>query len=503
MAALCLAVFCVALDNTIIATAIPKITSDFHSLEDVGWYGSAYLIATCAVQLLFGKLYNVFPIKWVFMIALLIFEVGSLVCAVAPNSVALIVGRVVAGLGSAGLFSGALITIAFSTPVETRPAYVGMIGSMYGLASVAGPLIGGAFTDKVTWRWCFYINLPIGGVSAAVILFALHLPPAPNQIKRFRLGDVPELARKLDLLGTAIFAPSMVCVLLALSWGGTKYGWGSGRIIALFVLFGVLLIVFVAIQIWKKEDATVPPRIIAKRNMAFGSVVAFFLGGGFYVLIYYIPLWFQAIKDDSPVKSGVDTLPFLIAQVACLIVSGGLVTKIGHYMPFIFASTVFMSVGAGLLTTFTVGTPTHRWAGYTIIYGIGAGFGFQMPTIAAQTVLGLADVATGTTVIMFVQLLGGSLFVSAAQNVFLNRLTKNIAGAGLPGVDAAAVAAGGATELRNTVPAEYLGAAKALYNDALVQTFQLALILSCLTLLGAVGMQWKSVKAKGAPAAAI
>ena len=159
--ALCFVVLCVALDNTIIATAIPRITDDFHALGDVGWYGSAYLLTTCAFQLLFGKFYSFFSIKWTFLTALGVFELGSLVCGVAPNSVALIVGRAIAGVGAAGLFSGALIIVAYTVPLQKRPTYTGFISGMYGVASVVGPLMGGAFTDHVTWRWCFYINLPV------------------------------------------------------------------------------------------------------------------------------------------------------------------------------------------------------------------------------------------------------------------------------------------------------------------------------------------------------
>jgi len=166
--ALCLSVFLMALDNSIIATAIPKITDQFHSLGDVGWYGSAYLLTTAALQLLFGKFYSFFSIKWVYLVAIGLFELGSLICGVANNSVTLIIGRAVAGLGSAGVFSGALIILAYSVPLERRPMYTGMVGSMYGIASVAGPLLGGVFTDKVSWVCSTMVLLPaLSHVSAA------------------------------------------------------------------------------------------------------------------------------------------------------------------------------------------------------------------------------------------------------------------------------------------------------------------------------------------------
>ncbi|RAL63107.1 hypothetical protein DID88_004191 [Monilinia fructigena] len=283
--ALCLSVFLMALDNSIIATAIPKITDQFHSLDDVGWYGSAYLLTTASFQLLFGKFYSYFSIKWVYLIAIAI-----------------------AGLGSAGIFSGALIIVAYSVPLVKRPMFTGIIGAMYGIASVAGPLLGGVFTDKATWRWCFLINLPIGAVTVIVIL---------------------------------IFFKAQIEKLLRSSHG---------------------------------------------RSMWSAAWFSFCLGSYFLLLIYYLPIWFQAVKGDSAVKSGISNIPMVLTLVIVSIISGVGVTTIGYYAPLMIVSSFIAAIGIGLLTTFKPDTNHAAWIGYQCLAGIG--IGFVAAVMAALTIIG-------------------------------------------------------------------------------------------------------------------
>ena len=242
---LVLTFFLVALDLLIVGVAIPRITDQFNSLGDVGWYGSAYLLTSCSFMLLMGKIYTFVNPKWVYLGSLVVFEIGSAVCGAAPKSKALIIGRAIAGLGNAGLFQGAVVIIVYIVSLHKQPQYMGLFGTVFGIASAVGPLLGGAFTAGPGWRWCFYINLPCGAVVFLLLVVFLHIPP--GVLKRESTTRKEKVAR-MDPLGTFVFLPCIICLLLALQWGGVTYNWSNARSIALLILAGVLFVIFVLVQ---------------------------------------------------------------------------------------------------------------------------------------------------------------------------------------------------------------------------------------------------------------
>ncbi|KAB8275886.1 major facilitator superfamily domain-containing protein [Aspergillus minisclerotigenes] len=494
--ALYLAVFLVALDQTIIGVAIPKITDQFKSIEDIAWYGSAYFLTSTALQPSYGRIYKIFSVKWGFLIAVLIFEIGSLICAVAPSSTVLIVGRAVAGIGVAGIFSGALVIISMTVPLPKRPLVFGMFGMVWGIASIAGPLLGGAFTDGVSWRWCFYINLPIGGLSIAVIIFILRVP------KKSEFSGTPVLDRikQLDLIGASLLIPAIVCLLLALQWGGNKYPWNSSRVIGLFVGFGLMIIIFTFSQIKLGDRATLPPGILKRRSVLSATMFALFFGGAFFLLVYYVPIFFQSVKGSSAMKSGIQLLPLMLATVISSVLVGAFVTAAGYYTPFLIGSTAIAAIGTGLITTYSVDISTGKWIGYQILVGAGVGAGFQIPMTAVQTVLPPEDIPVGTAAVMFFQTLGGALFIAVGQSVFQNGLIDGIREYA-PTVDPRAIVGAGATEMRHVLAAlgqlDQLDAVIRAYMSGLRDAYRVSLALALVALVASCFLEWKSVKKTG------
>ncbi|KAL2176181.1 major facilitator superfamily domain-containing protein [Thermothelomyces heterothallicus CBS 202.75] len=504
---LCLAVFLVALDQTIIAPALGAITDEFGSVKDIGWYGAAYLLSTTALQPVYGSIYRMFSVKWTYLTAVFVFEVGSLVCALAPSSNAFIAGRAVAGLGTAGLFSGGVVILSYTLPLRQRPVAFGLMGAMWGIASVAGPLLGGAFTDHITWRWCFYVNLPIGGAAMLAIFTFLRIdnqgaeqgptsPPRPTLLRRIL---------RLDLLGTLMLVSFIVCLLLALQWGGTEYAWDSSVVIGLFVGFALMAVVFAAIQIWRGDRGTLPPRLFKNKDVVCAMFFAFFFGAGFFPLVYYLSLYFQAIQGDSAVKAGIKLLPLLISVVVTSVSAGGLITAVGYYNPFVLPCMVLFTVGAGMITTFDLDSPLRVWFGYQVIAGLGIGIGFQTGALVVQNSVSHEWIPQATACVQFFQVMGGAIFIAVAQAVFQNGLADEMERS-VPGLPPQVLIHSGASEIPRVLErmhaSRYLTAVLTAYMHGLRNTYYITVACAGAAFVAACGLSWKKIqKRRPAPAA--
>lgn len=385
------------------------------------------------------------------------------------------------------------MTLYHTIPLHKRPMYAGLFGATFGVASVIGPLLGGVFTDKLTWRWCFYINLPIGAVAFLIILFTLKLPSPKDANLTLR----QQLAQ-LDPIGTAVFLPSIICLILALQWGGTTYAWSSWRIIVLLTFFSVLIVIFAAIQAWKGDSGTLPPRILFKRSIAAGAYFTFCVASCMMLVAYYLPIWFQAVKGTSAFEAGIRFIPSVLAIVVASILGGQFTSRIGYYVPAMLITPVIVSIGTGLLTTLNEDSGHAEWIGYQVLFGFGLGLGMQVSGLAAQAVLAREDVSIGTAIMMFSQQLGGAVFVSVGQNVFINALVKGLAG--VPGLSAMTIVNTGATDLQKVVPPQYLPEVLSKYNHALTRTFVIATGMVAASIIGSFAMEWKNIKKGKKPA---
>nr|XP_036575993.1 efflux pump antibiotic resistance [Colletotrichum truncatum]KAF6782664.1 efflux pump antibiotic resistance [Colletotrichum truncatum] len=479
-----------ALDNSIISTAIPRITDEFNSLNDVGWYGSAYLLTTASLQLLYGKLYTIFSIKSIYLIAITLFELGSLVCGISPNSTSLILGRAVAGLGGAGIYVGSLIVLTHTVPLKKRPVYTSLVSSMWGVSSVAGPLLGGLLTDSLSWRWCFYINLPIGAITVLVIMLYFPDPMRSATQRTWRSCFIC-----IDPLGNLLFMPAIICLLLALHWGGIRYPWTSPHVMGLLVAFATAISAFVYLQCYSEDHAMVPLRIFTQRSVWSSSFYAFNLGAAYLLSVYFLPIWFQTVKGASAVTSGVMNLPLLVAVVIFSIVAGTFVTAWGYYAPWMILGSVLMAVGYGLISTFNSNTPSCLLVGFQILAGAGVGVGMQQPLMAVQVVLDPADLPTGTAIIVFMQTIGGAIFVAVGQMAFTNNLLEGIVQY-VPDMDPHIIMASGVTAIRQTIAPELLPGITHAYNSGLAKTFLISAITASATIIGSLCVEWKSIKGK-------
>ncbi|KAI1112036.1 putative gliotoxin efflux pump [Nemania sp. NC0429] len=423
---LLLGIFLAGLDINIIATAIPAITNSFNSLSESGWYGSAFFLAYAALQSLWGKAYKYFDMKFVFLAAMLVFEIGCLIGGVAPNSAALIVGRVVQGGGAAGILLGCYSIANFACPPDKVPLIIGMIGTVFSVASVIGPLIGGVFTSDphLTWRWCFYINLPVGGVPIFIILFFFKTPP---QAKLAERGSIKELILSFDPLGVALFSGALVSYNLVLTWGGTEKAWNSSTVIGLFVGWILLSIAFVGNEFWQGERALVVLRVLKQRAMWANAIYLFFFYGSYFAVVYNIPTYFQATAGLSPRDSGIRTIPIIGATSVASFVGSVVVGKYGKYMLFEILGVAIAAVAGGLIYTLDIDTSLGKQIGYQLLLGVGIGWVVQIPPIVAGIVNTNADKAIGLAAILVIQFYSASLAISASSAITNNILLQKVA----------------------------------------------------------------------------
>ncbi|KAJ4419205.1 hypothetical protein N0V82_005112 [Gnomoniopsis sp. IMI 355080] len=487
------ATFLISLDQTIVGTAIPKITDEFHGIADVSWYAAAYFMTFGAAQPSFGKVYAHFNIKWSFLASMFIFELGSLICGVAPSSKALIVGRAIAGLGGAGLSVGGTIIVSLAVPPLKRPMIMGVIAMTYCVAAVLGPIIGGAFTASVTWRWCFYINLPIGGVAALAVFIFFQLPdkPAPTHPISWK--------RKIlhtDPLGFALTMGCIICFILALQYGGVTHAWNSSLVIGLLVGFVLILLALVAWELWMGEYAMLVPRLFKARTFYTSATYQFFFMGSYIVLLYYLPIYFQSILGATPIRSGVDNLPLVLAAAVFAIVGGGVVMKTGRAQQVMFIGSALATVALGLIYTLDIGISQSKWIGYQFFVGATIAFAVMHGLSIVQAYAEPKDIHAVTATLLFFQTVGGAFSTAAAQAAFVNRLIIALP-TKAPGVDPSVVIATGASELRGVFSAAELPGVLQAYMVGIKGSFAVALAFAGVACLCSLAIPMRKLPTHG------
>ncbi|KAI0686663.1 major facilitator superfamily domain-containing protein [Cerioporus squamosus] len=412
-------IFLPALDQTITAVALPTIVNDIGGAGGYSWIGAAYLLA-CSP--LYGKLSDILGRKPVFMATWALFLLGSALCGSAQNIVWLAISRGIQGAGGAGIITLSMIAISDITPLAKRGLYVGLVGTVWGVASVIGPTVGGALTDNVSWRWCFYINLPVGGVLAAGILFFLHLKSVPTR------KSLSETLSNFDFIGIFLAVAGTACLLVGLQLG--KNNWSAPSTIVLIVLGAVLGLACAANEMFTGKSPIIPPRLFTTRTTTAVLVGAAIHGLAVFAGSYYIPVYFQ-ILGDSAADAGVRTIGYSVVSSITGSVAGLVTTTREGYRPVLWLSWGVAAVGYGLMIMLDYRTPLGLQILYIMVAGAGVGGLFQVPMIALHAAMPPSDMATSSAAFMLLRLIGSAIGVSVGDTVLeseVRRRTKTIVG---------------------------------------------------------------------------
>jgi EmrB/QacA subfamily drug resistance transporter len=411
--ALLLGMLLASLDQTIVATALPTIVGDLGGLSHLSWVVTAYLLASTVSTPIWGKLGDLYGRKTFFQAAIVIFVAGSIVAGLSQSMAMLIAFRAVQGLGAGGLLVGAQAIVGDVVSPRDRGRYQGIFGAVFGVTSVLGPLLGGFFVDQLSWRWVFYVNVPLGAL--ALVVTAIVLP-----------GNLERVHRVIDYLGTVLLAAGVSALVLLTSLGGTTYAWASPQIIGLAVA-GVLSLAVFALVERRAVEPVLPPRLFANRVFSTSAAIGFVVGFAMFGAITYLPQYLQIVKGVSPTSSGLQLLPLMAGLLLTSIGSGQLISRYGRYKIFPIVGTAVMTVGLFLLSRLSVDTGAMAASAAMFVLGLGLGSVMQVLVIAVQNAVGYDDLGAATSGATFFRSIGGSFGVAVFGAVFSARLSANVA----------------------------------------------------------------------------